>query len=275
MHIDVNGATYRLETTGSGNGTHFLYLPSIIGETRNIEIVNELASSVPGSKVTVLEYPGCGASISSTSAWKTIYDIVYDIGRILDGITDRPIVLIGPSIGGWLAAEVAAWYPDKVCALVLSNAFGLRLPEFPAWSPFHETGSADLNSSFYARANPNRLDLGKIIEPSIREEEKEDAYGLFLHLLRVQTLASRIGFNPLMHDPRLEMRLRNIQCPTLIFWGQADGVLAPQYGQAFATQIPGAQLVLDSTSGHFPLLEKPAKHAQAIATMISSLGARS
>lgn len=275
MRIDVNGVTYRLETTGSGESVHFIYLPSIIGETRNVEIVNELARSVPDSTISVLEYPGCGTSISSSDAWRTIYDIVYDIGRLLDGMTDQPIVLIGSSIGGWLAAEVAAWYPDKVSALVLSNAFGLRLPELPAWSPFFETGSADLNSSFYARANPNRLDLGKIINPSVRAEEKEDAYGHFLHLLRVQTLAARIGFNPLMHNPRLEMRLGSIQCPTLILWGQADGVLAPQYGQAFANRIPGAQLVLDSTSGHFPLLEKPAKHAQAIATLTSKLGARS
>jgi pimeloyl-ACP methyl ester carboxylesterase len=273
MQIDVNGLSYRLETTGTGTSVNVLYLPSIIGETRKLKIVDELAANIPDSTISVLEYPGCGTSIATANAWKTIHDIVYDIGRLLDSLAGERIALIGSSIGGWLAAEVAAWYPDRVDALVLSNAFGLRLPQVPIWSPFLGTGSADLAGPFYAQANPNRLDLGEIIDRSIREEDKDDAYGRFLHLLRVQTLAARIGFNPLMHDPRLEARLENILCPTLIVWGQADGVLAPQYGQTFADRIPGAQLVRDSSSGHFPLLEKPKEHAPAIAELISSLGA--
>lgn len=271
MQTDLNGTSYRLETAGSGESVHFLYLPSIVGETRDLEIVGELLKLVPDGTISALEYPGCGSSIASSDEWKTVHDIIYGIGRLLNGMTGKRIVLIGSSLGGWLAAEVAAWYPDKVDALVLSNAFGLRLPKFPVRSPFFEKGSADLDGSFYTCANPNRVDLAKIVTPSIREEERNDAYGLFLHLLRVQTLAARIGFNPLMHDPRLEMRLGGIRCPTLIIWGQCDGVLAPRYGQAFADRIPGAQLVADVTSGHFPLLEEPAKHAPAIAALTSTI----
>ena len=273
MQIDVNGLSYNLETTGTGNFVHVLYLPSIVGETHNLKIANALATNIPDSTISVLEYPGCGTSISTADAWKTIHDVVYGIGRLLEGMPGERIALIGSSIGGWLAAEVAAWYPGMVDALVLSNAYGLRLPEAPPGSPFFQEGSASLDSSFYERANPNRLDLANLLRPSIRDEEKEDAFGLFLHLLRVQTLAARIGFNPLMHDPRLEARLANIQCPTLVIWGQVDRVLAPQYGQAFVDRIPDSRLVPDATSGHFPLLEKPEEHAQTIANLISKLGA--
>jgi pimeloyl-ACP methyl ester carboxylesterase len=76
-----------------------------------------------------------------------------------------------------------------------------------------------------------------------------------------------------MHDPYLNARLKNILCPTLILWGQADGILPPEYGQAFADQIPEAELVRDLRSGHFPLLEKPQDHARTVADFVSRLEA--
>jgi pimeloyl-ACP methyl ester carboxylesterase len=273
MVTQTNYADLRLEKISDGGSTQIVYFPSIMGETRGVEFVEALASRLKNSTVSVLEYPGCGASTSSSNIWKTVHDAVYDLGRMLDMLSDRSVILIGASIGGWLAAEVAAWYPRKVRGLVLANGFGLRVSDVPAWSPFFEKGSTELDSAFYARANPNRLDLAKTLDPSLKDEEREGPYGLFLHLLRVQTLASRIGFNPVMHDTDLNARLKNILCPTLILWGQADGVLPPEYGQAFADQIPGAERVGDLGSGHFPLLEKPQEHARTVADFLSRLEA--
>lgn len=271
MKIRVLDTAYNAKTIGAAAGDYIIYLPSIIGETEDLPFLNAISRNCSDAIICAVEYPGCGDSGAAAGAWKTVVDAVYDLGRLMESLSDRPVVLVGSSLGGWLAAETAAWYPTKVKALVLCNAFGLRVPSVPISSPFAERGSADLGSSFYSDANPNGLDLAQILTPSLKEEEKGDPNGLFLHLLRTQTLAGRLGFNPLMHDPQLGSRLRNIGCPTLVIWGQADGVLPSEYGRAFAGGIIGAQLVSDTTSGHFPLLEKPEEHACVVVQFLSEL----
>jgi len=60
-----------------------------------------------------------------------------------------------------------------------------------------------------------------------------------------------------MHNPKLKSRLHRIRIPTLLLWGEADRIVKPEYGRAFAAEIPGAQFALIENAGHFPHLEQP------------------
>jgi pimeloyl-ACP methyl ester carboxylesterase len=60
-----------------------------------------------------------------------------------------------------------------------------------------------------------------------------------------------------MHNPKLKRRLHRIKVPTLLIWGENDGIVRPAYGKAYADLIPGATLKTISGAGHYPHLEQP------------------
>jgi pimeloyl-ACP methyl ester carboxylesterase len=60
-----------------------------------------------------------------------------------------------------------------------------------------------------------------------------------------------------MYNPKLKGRLHRIDVPTMVVWGDKDGIITPDYGKAFAAEIPGAQFEVIKDAGHFPHLEQP------------------
>ena len=72
----------------------------------------------------------------------------------------------------------------------------------------------------------------------------------------VESLA-RFCWEPFMHNPRLKHRLHRIKVPTLLIWGENDGVVPPAYAKAYQRLIPGAGLSLIPQAGHFPHIEQP------------------
>jgi pimeloyl-ACP methyl ester carboxylesterase len=68
-----------------------------------------------------------------------------------------------------------------------------------------------------------------------------------------------------MADPTLHGRLSGVTVPTLVVWGEADRIVDPEYGTAFAAAIPGAQFQLLAETGHMPQLESPDLLLQAVA----------
>jgi pimeloyl-ACP methyl ester carboxylesterase len=60
-----------------------------------------------------------------------------------------------------------------------------------------------------------------------------------------------------MADPRLRRRLRRVNIPVLVVWGESDGVIDPEYGRAYAQSFPNARFELIPEAGHLPQLEQP------------------
>ena len=60
-----------------------------------------------------------------------------------------------------------------------------------------------------------------------------------------------------MHNPKLTHRIHRISVPTLVIWGASDGLVKPDYGQAYAKLIKGAKFVAISEAGHSPHVEQP------------------
>src|SRR5262249_3541808 len=74
---------------------------------------------------------------------------------------------------------------------------------------------------------------------------------------RALSTTAKLGWNPLLHDPRLERLLPRVTAPTLCLWGDDDRVVPPVYGEKFAALIPRARLSVVSSCGHLLPLEKP------------------
>jgi pimeloyl-ACP methyl ester carboxylesterase len=64
--------------------------------------------------------------------------------------------------------------------------------------------------------------------------------------------------DPYMHDPSLHDRLADVRTPTLVIWGDSDGIATPAYGRAYAGAFPDATFELVADAGHLPQIEQPA-----------------
>jgi pimeloyl-ACP methyl ester carboxylesterase len=76
--------------------------------------------------------------------------------------------------------------------------------------------------------------------------------------------ALRVYGGARMADPALRGRLGAIACPTLVVWGEADRIVDPDYGRAYAAAIPGARFELLTGTGHLPQLETPDQLMRAV-----------
>jgi pimeloyl-ACP methyl ester carboxylesterase len=83
-------------------------------------------------------------------------------------------------------------------------------------------------------------------------------------MARSREATGRYGWTPYLHDPKLKGRLHRIHIPTLVLWGEADRVVKPDYGRAFAAAIPGARFAGIENAGHFPHLEQPDAFARRV-----------
>jgi pimeloyl-ACP methyl ester carboxylesterase len=72
------------------------------------------------------------------------------------------------------------------------------------------------------------------------------------------------GWQPYMYDPQLPRWLQRIDVPTLVLWGESDGVVSPAYGRAYAAMIPNARFELIARAGHHPEIEQPAAFAERV-----------
>ncbi len=202
-------------------------------------------------RVLLPVHPGFGAS-EGFEAIEAIEDLVFHTVDVLDALALERIDVVGLSMGGWLAAELALRHPGRVHRLVLVDAAGVRLPGTPMGdlfmvSPpkarellFHDPGSRVATTLLPDAPPPERLEA----------------------VLREREAAARLLWNPAQQYRKLTSRLWRIQTPTLVVWGADDRLIPLAYGEAWARGIPGARLVTIERCGHLPPLEQPERFAE-------------
>jgi pimeloyl-ACP methyl ester carboxylesterase len=72
-----------------------------------------------------------------------------------------------------------------------------------------------------------------------------------------------------MYNPQLRYWLRRIAVPTLVLWGESDGIVSPSYGRAYSEAIPGSRFELIERAGHHPEIEQPDAFVQRVAAFAS------
>lgn len=164
-------------------------------------------------------------------------------GRLLAHLGLTGVTVIGSSIGGWTAAELALCAADRVDRLVLIDAVGLRSAEHPVADFFSLTFDEVIDRSF---ADP---DAHRTDPATLTDEQRAIAAGNRAALLAYGGTT--------MTDPTLAARLATLTVPTLVAWGAADRIATPAYGEQYAAAIHGAAFHLLPDAGHLPQLETP------------------
>ncbi|MFJ4833747.1 alpha/beta fold hydrolase [Streptomyces sp. NPDC088747] len=208
-------------------------------------IVGHLAATMHSFAPTHPGWDGTARpdSITSVAQLATAY-----LARLLEH-KERDIVLIGSSIGGWIALEMAVQAAhDERCtgligAVVDIDGVGVVVEGEPIADFFA------LDARGLAEAAWHDPERGYIDPAGFTDEQRaiQQANG--------RTMATIAGAS--MSDPTLLGRLSAVNVPTLVVWGESDRIATPTYGRAVARTVPGAQFVEIPEAGHLPHLEAP------------------
>ena len=197
-----------------------------------------------------------------------MYDLVNLYRDVLDTIDAPGVSVVGFGFGGWIAAELAVGGPAKLDRLVLVDAVGIKIGgrEQRDIVHFFNTDPAELNRLAWhdpARRPDGIYGLGwqAVISDAMSDGE-------MVSLARNWDSLCLYGWKPHMFNPQLAFWLRRIGVPTLVLWGEADRIVTPAYGRAYAQRIPNAVFQTIPAAGHHPELEQPEAFAERVATFL-------
>jgi pimeloyl-ACP methyl ester carboxylesterase len=249
VEVDVLGR--RVHEMKGGAGKPLLYLHSALGEAVPIPYLTELAQRY---ELHVPAHPGFLSS-QGLDEIRDIEDLVYHYIAYLDARGWEAVDVVGLSFGGWIAAEIAARYPDRISRLALVSSVGIWIRERPITDIF------TLDSRYPDRLQKllfydTQCEGAQMISPPDFENTPDE---LLINMLNALAATAKIGWNPLLHDPRLETLLPRVTARTLCLWGAEDRAVPRAYGEKFARLIPNAELRVIPECGHLPPLEKPAE----------------
>ncbi|MDH6514413.1 pimeloyl-ACP methyl ester carboxylesterase [Streptomyces sp. SAI-208] len=179
-------------------------------------------------------------------AWLTgMADLALAYLHILRERRLSDVLVVGSSLGGWAAAEMAARDTGgTITGLVLIDAVGVRVETEPI-------------TDFFA------LDARGVAEHSWHDSDRyyldpSDAPAEELARRQANMATMRIlAGDPYMHDPTLLSRLGRIQVPALLLWGESDRIVTPAYGAAYADAFGDGRLEVIPEAGHLPQIEQP------------------
>jgi pimeloyl-ACP methyl ester carboxylesterase len=192
-------------------------------------------------------YPGFGKT-PLTDWIATVRDLATFIARFVREQGLAPIDVIGFSLGGWIAAELAASDPNLFSKIVLVAPVGIRPPEGVIMDLFTVPALVYLRES--VRDAANTAEYAALYDGGVSEaqyEAFEDA--------RAET--ARLAWQPYMFNPSLPHLLDGtVKAPTLIVWGRDDKVVPISAAAVYQKSIKGSKLVTIDGAGHRPEIEK-------------------
>ena len=193
--------------------------------------------------VIVPEHPGFGAS--DTPDWlDTIPDLANFYLDFLDQLDLKNVDLVGHSLGGWIAAELAARNTSRIASLTLVAAAGIHVKGVAQVDSFLRNDEQRVRDFFH---DPKRADemLKHLARPELEDVN-----------LKNRTTTAKLIWQPRGYDPHLHKWLHRIDVPTLLVWGDDDRLFPKEYAFAYQRLIPGSKVAIIPECGHLPQAEQ-------------------
>ena len=216
---------------------------------RLAERFDVIAPSLPGYGET--ERPDWMMSVHDLAAWTTWF--ARDIGLT------QPLNVVGLSLGGWVAAEIAAVAPQFFNKMVLVGAMGVKPREGEIFDYFVESGLTGLRRCFHDPDGSqafNRYWGGELSLEAIDRIEQH------------REMTCRIAWKPYMHSLTLPHLLPAISTPTLLVWGDDDQITPRDCAEIYRGGIAGARLALVDNCGHMVEMDQPEAFARLAAEFL-------
>jgi pimeloyl-ACP methyl ester carboxylesterase len=239
-----------LEVHEGGSGPPLLYLHGGSGLDPAAPFLARLAQKF---RVIAPSHPGFGGS--NLPIWiDSVEDFAHIHLELIGRLKLNGAILIGHSIGGWTAAEMATKSTAAVDKLVLIAPVGIKV------GPVDRLDIPDI----YAMAQ-DKLDTLLYADPEkFRPDASKMTDAMLVTRARNRQTMALVTWEPYMHNPKLKHRLHTIDRPTLLIRGDKDGLISKDYAAAYAGLIPGARLVTIEGAGHAPQAEQPERFVSEI-----------
>jgi pimeloyl-ACP methyl ester carboxylesterase len=198
-------------------------------------------------------HPGFGKS--GLPDWlDSIDDIAHLYLELMDVLKLDRIDLVGCSIGGWIAAEMATKSPERIRRIVLSGPVGVKVgPSDKLDIPdIFAMPDAEVQKLIFHDPERMKRDPAKMSDAELTA------------MFRARETLALLAWEPWMHNPKLKHRLHRIGAPVLFVRGESDGLVSQAYLDGYAALLPNARKITIPTAGHAPHLEQPAAFAAAV-----------
>jgi pimeloyl-ACP methyl ester carboxylesterase len=240
-----------------GTGQPLVILHGASGAGTWLPFMRSLAGTYD---VIVPEHPGFGAS--DTPDWlDNIHDLAYFYLDVLDQLDLHAVHLVGVSLGGWIAAELAIRSTQRLSSLTLVDAAGIHVPGVEQIDTFLRTDEQRIRDFFHDQALAGEM-VARLLKP-----ELEDI------TMKNRLATARLVWQPRGYDPNLHKWLHRIDVPTLLVWGANDRLFPKDYAFAWQRLIPGSKVVIVPECGHVPHVEKPSVFVSELQSFISGMRA--
>lgn len=239
-----------IEVLRGGKGPPLVFLHGAGGAHNWMPYMDRLAEH---HKVYIPSHPGWGRS--DTPDWLDgMGDLAYFYLDFLDAVGEDGVHLVGNSLGGWLALEVAVRATNRIRSLTLVSAAGIHIEGVPKGDIFLWDADERVYNTFY---DPKFAEARLAKQPS--EEDADIA-------LKNHFSTAKMAWHPRFYNPELQKWLHRIDVPTLILWGDSDKVFPLAYGETMQKLIPGSTLTVIEKCGHLPQQEKLDHFIAAVTT---------
>jgi len=236
--IEVDRCRTRYRRAGKGRPLVFLHGAS--GAPVVLPFMEKLAERFD---VIVPDHPGYGQS--DEPEWlENIHDVAYFYLDFLSALELDKAVIVGSSMGGWMAMEMALRNTARIHSLVLVSPAGIAAPGAEPADIFLLAPEDTIRKLFVdqtfaeerlaAPVTPESIDLG----------------------LKNRHTSARLAWEPRLHDPHLPKWLHRIDVPVSIVWGAQDAILPVAMAHEIRKHLPNSELHVLEHCGHLPQVEK-------------------
>ena len=239
--VSTDAGTTPVSYFEHGQGHPFVVLHGGAGSNSVREFVKLLVTT-RHARVIAPIHPGFDGT-PRPSALTTIKDLAAVHLALIEKLDLHDVTVVGNSVGGWTAAEMALALNSRISSVVLVNAVGLIIEDDPTKDFFSLTMDEVTDISYY---NPDHYRLDTSALPAAVQQNMVSNKATLRALSGVQ-----------MGDRTLLGRLAKITAPVLVVWGAADAMVPISHGRRYATAIPGARLDVIANAGHLPQVETP------------------
>jgi pimeloyl-ACP methyl ester carboxylesterase len=221
----------------AGKGEPLLFLHGASGAPVIMPVMEKLAQRFD---VLVPQHPGWGRS--DEPAWlENIHDLAYFYLDFLKQLDLRNVTVVGSSMGGWIAMEMAVRDTARMKSLVLVSPAGVAAPGVQPADIFLMTPEELIKNLFV----DEKLVQARLSAPVDVDESLKNRHA-----------TARLAWEPRLHDPFLPKWLHRIDVPVKIIWGKQDRILPVGILDELKRLMPGAKTLVLDNCGHLPHAEK-------------------
>lgn len=250
---DLHVGKTRIRLQIKGGGETVLFLHGAGGVPVWLPFFDTLAE---GRRLLVPDHPGFGAS-DDPDFLRDVPDLAMFYLDLLDTLDLRNVHIVGHSLGGWIAAELAVRNQSRLKSLTLISAAGIRVKGSPMgdvfiWSP------EEAVRNFYHDPNYAERQLAQPLDSAQMDVLIKNRYAF-----------AKLAWQPRGFNPALEKWLHRITLPTRVIWGREDKVLPAVLASRWGELVPQAQVHVIDACGHLPLVEQAAATSKLVVSHLN------